>query len=61
MQHMGYCRFINTLENLRDCHEHMDDGDLSVMEDKARKHLIRLCQQIGEKYADPWEENDDDA
>lgn len=46
MGNMGYCRFHNTVENLEDCQEHMDDPDLSEEEQKARKRLIRICCDI---------------
>jgi len=46
MGNMSYCRFENTLADLRDCQEHMDDKDLSSEEAKARLRLIRVCSQI---------------
>jgi hypothetical protein len=45
MGNMSYCRFINTLQDLRDCVEHIDD-ELSNEEAKAREKLIKLCQDI---------------
>lgn len=50
MANMGYCRFENTLGDLRDCYEAMDDGDLSEAETKARQKLIRLCATIAEEF-----------
>lgn len=46
MGNMGYCRFENTLVDLRDCYENMNDTDLSESEEKARKKLIDLCKDI---------------
>lgn len=46
MSNMSYCRFRNTLEDLRDCREHMNDKDLLDDEARARKHLIELCEEI---------------
>jgi hypothetical protein len=46
MPNMGYCRFQNTLNDLEDVSEHMEDKDLSSDEKKARKNLIELCQLI---------------
>jgi len=43
---MSYCRFHNTLADLKDCHEHMDDHDLSAEECKARKWLIKICRRL---------------
>ena len=55
MPNMGYCRFINTLGDLRDCYEHMGDDDLSEMEEKARERLIELCKDIVADYGDDLE------
>ena len=52
MSNMSYCRFTNTLADLRDCWEHMDEDGLSEAEQKARRKLIRLCDTIAEDYAD---------
>jgi len=54
MPNMSYCRFSNTLGDLEDCEEHMDDGedDLSDGEIKARKRLIALCKRIADAYAE---------
>jgi hypothetical protein len=47
MPNMSYCRFYNTLEDLRDCYDHIDD-DLSDSEEeaRARKALVKLCAEI---------------
>lgn len=45
MSNMSYCRFQNTLEDLRDCFEHIDD-DLSPDECRARQSLIRVCRKL---------------
>ena len=42
---MSYCRFINTLKDLQDCYEHIDD-ELQEDEQHARKALIELCKKI---------------
>ena len=52
---MSYCRFQNTLEDLRNCQENMDDADLGTEEVKARKLLIELCKQIASDF-----ENEED-
>ena len=54
MSNMSYCRFENTLEDLRDCFEHWDDAE-SYTEQKARQRMLEICQQIVE-YC---EDNDD--
>lgn len=53
MGNMSYCRFENTLGDLRDCYEHMDDEEyLSVDERKAFKRLVQLCSDISIDYGD---------
>lgn len=47
MSNMSYCRFQNTLNDLRDCHMNMDDPDsLSPDEKKAREQLLQTCAEI---------------
>lgn len=47
---MSYCRFRNTLQDLRDCQENLWDDELEPDEDefKARKRLIEVARQIVE-------------
>ncbi|MFC1453662.1 hypothetical protein ACFLQL_00595 [Verrucomicrobiota bacterium] len=47
MGNMSYCRFQNTLADLLDCQEHMDDK-LSGEEERARDRLIEACKEIAE-------------
>ena len=46
MANMGYCRFENTLQDLKDCYNHMEDENLSKSEKVAKQELIELCRQI---------------
>lgn len=57
MGNMSYCRFQNTLGDLRDCYEAMEDMDISPDEEKAKARMIRLCQKI---VADYGEQEDED-
>jgi len=50
MANMSYCRFHNTLGDLEDCWEHLDDWDLSEAETEARLLLVQLCRDIAEDY-----------
>jgi len=50
MANMSYCRFENTVSDLQDCYDRMDDGDLSESETQARIRLIRLCIRIVSDY-----------
>lgn len=59
MANMSYCRFENTLEDLRDCYDHMDDdaSDMNEYEIPAREKLIELCVTIARDYGDLEEDN----
>jgi hypothetical protein len=45
MSNMSYCRFQNTLSDLRDCAENLQDN-LSPEETDARLRLVKLCIEI---------------
>jgi len=53
---MGYCRFQNTVQDLNDCYDHMDDDALSDEEKRARRRLIRMAIRIADCYGDEVEE-----
>jgi len=46
MSNMNYCRFENTLEDLRDCYYHIYDEDLSESEKEAKLKLMKLCEKV---------------
>jgi hypothetical protein len=53
MGNMSYCRFENTLRDLRDCYKDMSETDfyeLSESEQEARNKLVALCQNISEQF-----------
>ena len=53
MGNMSYCRFQNTLQDLRDCYDHLDDDLGSEEEKKARDSLSKLCRRIAQEvYGD---------
>lgn len=55
MSNMSYCRFQNTLQDLRDCQQalQMDGmGDLSKEELSAAKSLIGICSGIAEEFGE---------
>ncbi len=64
MANMSYCRFENTLRDLRDCYSNMDSDDLSQSEFYARKQMIELCWDIYQEYCnnidDEFEEEFDE-
>ena len=45
MSNMSYCRFENTLRDLRECYMHWTD-ETSIAEGNAREMLLSLCQMI---------------
>jgi len=52
MANMSYCRFQNTLKDLKDCYEHIEDDNLSAPESLAQNRLITLCRQIAALFDD---------
>jgi len=51
MGNMSYCRFQNTLSDLQDCYDSMQDRDeLSSEEKRAKDSLIELCAGIVSEY-----------
>lgn len=57
MANMSYCKFQNTLDDLTECRDALNElGDyereLSRAEAEAAKELIRLCGQIASDYSD---------
>jgi hypothetical protein len=50
MGNMPYCRFENTLKDLRDCYENMDDDDISESEKRAKSDMILLCRKISDGF-----------
>ena len=56
MSNMSYCRFRNTLEDMRDCADAMDEPIDNDEETAARYRLIKLCVRIADDYRDEVEE-----
>jgi hypothetical protein len=54
MANMSYCRFENTLSDLLDCYDSLDEDVVSKSEIRAREKLIRLCRKIAEKYSNKY-------
>ena len=51
MANMSYCRFRNTLNDLRDCYYNME-GVSDHEEQRARQQLVDLCKDIIDEYGD---------
>ena len=53
MGNMSYCRFENTLRDLRDCYKDLSETDfyeLSETEQESRNKLVALCKNISEQF-----------
>ena len=49
MANMSYCRFRNTLIDLKDCYDNITEiEEMSEDELHARRKLIELCQEIAQ-------------
>ena len=55
MSNMSYCRFQNTLKDLRDCVDALEEigdnlAELSKEEARAATELIAICQEISGRF-----------
>ena len=50
MSNMSYCRFRNTVPDMRDCWANIDEPINDEEEERARKHFIELCREIAREY-----------
>lgn len=62
MSNMSYCRFENTLHDLGDCLEALEDGalDRRDLNDSERESALELIEMCGEIYANFSKEADED-
>ena len=49
MANMGYCRFENTVSDMEDCIEHIDDT-LEGVEATKHAEFIALCVTVAREY-----------
>lgn len=49
MSNMSYCRFRNTIKDLQDCYDNVDDRR-GHDEEKAFRQLVKLCCDIALDY-----------
>lgn len=61
MANMSYCRFQNTLSDLQDCVDNMENKDLSKDEKRARKAIIELCCNVADWYGSEDEDEDEES
>ena len=50
MANMSYCRFENTLGDLRDCRENIDEPVFSREEAIARRQIVAIAHLIADEY-----------
>ena len=51
MANMSYCRFQNTLQDMRDCYEALQSGEtLSRDEQSAVEMLVEICDRISGEF-----------
>jgi hypothetical protein len=52
MSNMSYCRFQNTLADLRDCEEALGEDQLRLSDEEKRAavKLIKTCKRIADDY-----------
>ncbi len=52
MSNMSYCRFENTLADLKDCADALDEGrTLSDSEQAAFEEMVEVCTMISKNFA----------
>ena len=61
MSNMSYCRFRNTLSDLKDCAQYLHDSDeadpFTELSTEERKNAIKLIKLCGELAADFGEDS----
>ena len=66
MSNMSYCRFENTVSDLRDCADALrngeaEDEDLSSDYERSAKHeLIALCREIAAEFGEQEDEREEE-
>lgn len=56
MSNMSYCRFENTLDDLRDCYDNWEE-ETNEREERKKKKMMELCRQIVDDYGHLYEEH----
>ena len=50
MSNMSYCRFENTMRDLRDCLRHIAEDAENHRDEDSRQEMLELFRTIGEDY-----------
>jgi len=61
MANMPHCRFSNTITDLQDCYDHIDDDLRSDAEIRSYARLVKLCRQIAAMFDDEANDALDEA
>jgi hypothetical protein len=59
MPNMSYCRFENTLKDLRDCYDALSENGFEDLSESERRYAIRMvqmCKAITEDFIDEVED-----
>ena len=55
MPNMSYCRFNNTLSDLRDCRDALREGNISSLAEKRKaKRLLEVCREIADNFDEDY-------
>ena len=58
MANMAHCRFENTLNDLTDCEDNLDEmlnhGDMDSIEYQKAHSLLKMCNRIAANYYEDY-------
>lgn len=55
MANMSYCRFNNTLSDLEDCREALENQNISSLAEKRKaKRLLKVCREIADNFDEDY-------
>lgn len=55
MANMSYCRFNNTLRDLEDCREALENQNISSLAEKRKaKRLLKVCREIADNFDEDY-------
>lgn len=55
MANMSYCRFNNTLSDLEDCRDALENQNISSIAEKRKaKRLLKVCREIADNYDEDY-------
>lgn len=55
MANMSYCRFNNTLSDLEDCRDALNEENISSLAEKRKaKRLLAVCREITDNFDEDY-------